>query len=298
MVRIADWVLQFERSHGWPSCPSQAGREGERWWTASCPYQPCCASSGISAAETPLTTAGPDTTFTGLPEESGIVYAVNGVCHQIANRILYPHGRIVSRATGYWLSVSVFGTYGTNVPPTGWLASSGIASAVGESASIDWHSRLTHGHHHPDDAAYGIAEHRESEIAYLREVRSLYAEADPTVLLKRHGNTLELHTRELEIMFEYRLGSAVGRGKLRRLRELHRAYLSQRPEALAPDSSGRLDAAALAASINHHVQQFSADVARVLGADLCERLYAFPPDRKIDLVNPAILAAFDDLLTA
>ena len=63
------------------------------------------------------------------------------------------------------------------------------------------------------------------------------------------------------------------------------------------DSSGRRDAAALAASINHHVQQFSADVARVLGVDLCERLYAFPPDRKIDLVNPAILAAFDNLLT-
>ncbi len=298
MVRIADWVLQFERSRGWPSCPSPAVCEGERWWAASCPHQPCCVSSGISGAETPLTTAGPDTTFTGLPEELGIAYAVNGVCHQIANRMLYPHGRIVSRATGYWLSVSVFGTYGTNVPPTSWLASSGIASAVAESASIDWHSRLTHGHRHPDDAACGIAEHRHSEIAYLHQVRSLYAEADANVLLKRHGNILELHTRELEIMFEYRLGPTVGRGELRRLRELHRAYLSQRPEALAPDSSGRLDGAALAAAINHHVQQFSADVAGILGADSYERLYDSPPDLKIDLVNPAILAVFDNILAA
>ncbi len=39
-------------------------------------------------------------------------YLIDGVCHQAANRILLPANRLVTEARGYWLSVSIFGTYG------------------------------------------------------------------------------------------------------------------------------------------------------------------------------------------
>lgn len=39
-------------------------------------------------------------------------YLVNGVCHQSANRILLPARIIVSGARGYWISESLYGTYG------------------------------------------------------------------------------------------------------------------------------------------------------------------------------------------
>lgn len=39
-------------------------------------------------------------------------YLIDGVCHQAANRILLPANRLVTAARGYWLSVSIFGTYG------------------------------------------------------------------------------------------------------------------------------------------------------------------------------------------
>ena len=35
---------------------------------------------------------------------AGLVYGVTGVCHQTANRILYPARAIVSKASGYWAS--------------------------------------------------------------------------------------------------------------------------------------------------------------------------------------------------
>lgn len=50
--------------------------------------------------------AGPD-------ERGGITcYLINGVCHQAANRILYPASLTVRGARGYWLSTSLFGVYG------------------------------------------------------------------------------------------------------------------------------------------------------------------------------------------
>ena len=42
------------------------------------------------------------------------IYAVQGVCHQEANRGLYTSGKNISRGNvgGYWLTGVVFGTYG------------------------------------------------------------------------------------------------------------------------------------------------------------------------------------------
>ncbi len=45
---------------------------------------------------------------------AGILYGLSGVCHQAANRILFPSGKTVSAAAGYRWSVFVYGTYGRN----------------------------------------------------------------------------------------------------------------------------------------------------------------------------------------
>ncbi|MCU7933514.1 MAG: hypothetical protein KZQ99_01375 [Candidatus Thiodiazotropha sp. (ex Dulcina madagascariensis)] len=46
-------------------------------------------------------------------ERAGIsCYLINGVCHQAANRILYPAGITVRGARGYPVSEALFGTYG------------------------------------------------------------------------------------------------------------------------------------------------------------------------------------------
>lgn len=47
--------------------------------------------------------------------EAGIRYAITGVCHQAANRILLPAGTTVSDARGYRVSSFMYGTYGKNL---------------------------------------------------------------------------------------------------------------------------------------------------------------------------------------
>ena len=71
--------------------------------------------------------------------QAGIAYGVTGVCHQAANRILYPSGLTVSVARGYRWSVFSYGAYGKdattrdNFSPAGnpWpelIACNGVAS--------------------------------------------------------------------------------------------------------------------------------------------------------------------------
>ena len=48
--------------------------------------------------------------------DAGILYAINGVCHQAANRILYSAGINVSGAGGYGQSVFLYGVNGRTAP--------------------------------------------------------------------------------------------------------------------------------------------------------------------------------------
>lgn len=300
MVRTADWVLELaSQSQELRVCPQLGVDEHAGWWSLECGSKECCMADWPNEASDHPAMAVPYTTFTGLPEADGVVYAVNGVCHQIANRMLYPRGEVVSRAAGYWLSVSTFGTYGTYVGPTAWLVSSDLASAVTASAAIDWQSRIKFCETRLHEDAYLYNRYTEREAAYLRKVRSLYAEADVTSAADMpRADGFALHARELDLMFEYRLGPELDQTMLRALRDLYRLYLTREQPATTGRSSDAFNATAVAAAINEELRAFSAEIARVLGPELFERLYGFPPHREINLVNPRILAKADTDLAA
>jgi hypothetical protein len=53
-------------------------------------------------------------------ERAGVTcYLINGVCHQAANRILFPAGILVTGAKGYGVSSALFGPYGRPRGPLG-----------------------------------------------------------------------------------------------------------------------------------------------------------------------------------
>ena len=79
--------------------------DGHRWrcWGREAGGRPICSGRGDSAMADFL--SRPDS-------QAGIIYGITGVCHQTANRILYPSGALVSLAGGYRQSMFVWGTYG------------------------------------------------------------------------------------------------------------------------------------------------------------------------------------------
>jgi len=78
------------------------------------------------------------------PGTAGIIYGVTGVCHQTANRILYPARVTVSEAGGYWASILAYGVYGTRfiVPFFLSIFSFGASAAASAAASAEFFARL------------------------------------------------------------------------------------------------------------------------------------------------------------
>src|SRR5215510_12668423 len=62
--------------------------------------------------------AGPYETTLFIPTQCGVVYAINGVCHQMANRILLAtSNRVdVGKAAGSTWSYFTYGRWGTLIP--------------------------------------------------------------------------------------------------------------------------------------------------------------------------------------
>jgi len=79
--------------------------DGRRWpcWGRDAGGRSICSGRGDSAVAQCLSQA---------ESHAGIFYGVTGVCHQTANRILYPGGVLVSLAKGCLQSIFVWGTYG------------------------------------------------------------------------------------------------------------------------------------------------------------------------------------------
>jgi hypothetical protein len=46
------------------------------------------------------------------PKQCSVIYGIEGVCHQEANRMLYPSRKLVTSARGYWYFQRYYGTYG------------------------------------------------------------------------------------------------------------------------------------------------------------------------------------------
>ena len=81
---------------------------GHIWpcWGRSSKGRQICTGSGNTAQADCLSQPN---------SHAGIVYGVTGVCHQTANRILYPAGLTVAAAVGYRASVFAWGTYGRDL---------------------------------------------------------------------------------------------------------------------------------------------------------------------------------------
>lgn len=76
-----------------------------------------CSKADILNADARLSFALPlGGKLLDLPVRHGILYAINGVCHSLANRLLYQSGKTVHLANGARQSFALWGVYGTKVP--------------------------------------------------------------------------------------------------------------------------------------------------------------------------------------
>jgi hypothetical protein len=219
------------------------------------------------------------TTHLKIPSSAGVVYGINGVCHMIANRVLYHTGKTVSGAKGYWLSCSHYGTYGTLVPPEAYLVSPAAAASVNLTVLIDWKKRKDRCRAAAQNALAGID----------TEIQEIHGKAmgGGKVL---GSDLLDVHLREMDLLLVRRLGESTVGEKLAGVRQLYRDRWTvpiKKAANVFEHSSWEEKAGAANASFS----AFQEELAKILGEESYEKMFEWPAGKPIALIDPEVLAA-------
>ena len=166
-------------------------------------------------------------------------YGENGVCHQLANQVLYATGSeteaplTVARARGYQASVYIYGTYG--VPEATWNAKRDACR-----------SRRRQTPSRPEDGKTMVRDHPDE---FEVRARTLLKDQDPKLLSD---------------------------------------LLALRNEAKKMPAK-RTSAKPTASELNARNQRMLDQAAALLGPANFERIFEFPPEQRVKLVDPRIL---------
>lgn len=221
---------------------------------------------------------------------AGIIYGVTGVCHQTANRILYPARVVVSRASGYWASVTMYGTYGTH----------SIVSLA------EWEIRKTRCNKVSDDFGIkalaaapkaGIKAINEPTAesgmkAYLDKVDSIYAKQTSEMKMSAvpMAQKTDFLAQELELLFDYRLGAAKDSKKITTLQKLQSSILHEK-EGFDEALIGRdISVEEYAQKVNGLMAKFMKESGAQLGREAHTKVFGMTPDTVFKIVDPKIIA--------
>lgn len=192
---------------------------------------------------------------TWYADTAGIgMYAVNGVCHQSANCFLITTGRTLNlNVRGYWLSVLMYGTYGTAF----WLWLPAVLTPCLISAGA---------------AAPGATTGEQSLPQQIQDLYTLaQQEAEPP-------SQNEMLIREAALVTRF-YAPDIDPAKFA---DLHAALLADKDEAIASGATGE----ALAAKLNDVAARYQELFAKRLGPDAYERLMGIPPGEIFKITEP------------
>jgi len=259
--------------------------DGGKWgcWGRSSGGRKICSGTGSSKRANCLSQSS---------SHAGIIYGVTGVCHQTANRILYPARVVVSRASGYWASVTMYGTYGT----------CSIASLA------EWEIRKNRCNKVSGDLGIkalavapkaGIKAIKEPTPepginAYLDKVDSIYVKHTSEMKMSalHTGKKTDFLAQELELLFDYRLGAAKDSKKITTLQKLQGSILHEK-EGFDWALIGRdISVAEYAQKVNGLMAKFMKESGAQLGREAHTEVFGMAPDTVFKIVDPKILAKY------
>ncbi|MFC1769692.1 hypothetical protein ACFLZI_01390 [Nitrospirota bacterium] len=222
-----------------------------------------------------------------LPAQTaGIVYGLSGLCHQAANRILWPARTLVTGARGYWLSALLYGTYGTS--DLEWLARMGMCSCfTGESSHFDKTAKKDE---------HEVIRLGRADRAYHRSVRTLYSKAfmlqDLPGTRERGAIDINILARDRDLLMDYKLGENYRPGKrksiMKRLRRFH-STKKQLDRALHMEE---LSLREYTTRVNAEAEFFLDFCAGLLGNEDYTRLIGIKPGENIKVVDEIIASEF------
>ncbi len=287
------WVSTDQKNVCWSSLGSHDEDYycGARHWNSGA-YKPPKGSKTLPKS-------GPDTvaaatcmgdpkrtTFMGIPSSAGIVYGVNGVCHEIANRTLYFSGATVKGAKGYTLTRAFYGTYGTTIPGfVYWIpALAPVALAIQAGILVEWGIRT--------QSCKKKAVEGPALGGLDATIAALHDEAFANPPADRRA-AVELHLAEVEAILRDALGPKADAGRIEAAKDALRAQETrfsvpntQFAAAPAPGAPISFDPEDLTMALNAAVKASLGDLAEALGAEHYQAAFGQAPDAFESFLNP------------
>jgi hypothetical protein len=208
---------------------------------------------------------------------AGIVYGVTGVCHQTANRILYPAKQIVLNARAYPVSVFVYGTYGTrNIL-----------------ADIEWQERIKNC---AANNAVNSSSKKETisknnlEDIYIQKVIDLYSEYE---YMPPGLDHIEILKKDFEYLLEFRWGRKTDSDIVSQVQKQQIDLLKEKGKVVSDLFNGNISTERYVKKINDLVRDVLITLYKNLGKDKFEKVFDLPLlEKSFNLIDPNLAKIF------
>jgi hypothetical protein len=232
-------------------------------------------------------------TIAASNERAGITcYAINGVCHQAANRILWPSRTLVSAASGYWVSSSLYGTYGQE--NKNWLH-------VCE-APFDQHNNIsgdlpacTDAVMHTPSSAFLSEDHmrftdadRSAEKDFAEAAMSLYTQMRVLDAEDTNGH-INYQIEHFSLQSQFRLGEIYDGELDLTLRNLRADIEKERLELNQAYAENKIDIKQFAEDFNKLTIKFQDHMAETLKPEHYRSYFCLERSERIILLDPEII---------
>jgi hypothetical protein len=222
-------------------------------------------------------------------------YLINGVCHQAANRILFPAGITVRGARGYEVSEALFGTYGRPRGPFGTCPSpfdqhNGVTGDLTQCVGAAPLKATKRGRKR---AARRAVRTSREEQKYLRGVLAIYRQAQPLMRASaRRSAGPDLEGFQLKLFMHkvaYDLRGKVDRGLSRKLQTVRLSAERSRLKLEDWFSHKEMKATEFVKAFNNETILFQEAAAGVLKPAQYKALFGLEPGDSVILADPRIV---------
>jgi hypothetical protein len=283
MTQLYGWAIKID----WLGADHTyvTSSDGGKWgcWGRDSGGKTICSGTGSSRMANCLSQTS---------SHAGIIYGVSGVCHQTANRILYPAGAIVSGALGYWASVMMYGTYGTAADSFLMEWELRKARCKGVSGGLGLQERAIV----LKTSAKAIKElvQEDGIDDYIAKVNGLYAKKVQKMSLFAldTAEKTDFLAQELELMADYRLGTKKDSNKITALQKLQSDLLREKEDLNGALIGKDISASQYAERVNVLMMKFMEESGTQLGGEAHTKLFGMAPDTVFQIVDAKILANY------
>ncbi len=219
-------------------------------------------------------------------------YLINGVCHQAANRILFPAGITVKGARGYDVSESLFGTYGRPRGPFGTCPSpfNQHADVTGDLPECVETRAMRQQVARKARALSPEASKRERK--YIKGVLAIY-DADVRTLRSAKGlrgpDLADFHLRLFMYKAQYSLGSKLDKTLSAKLKDIRMSAEWSRMKIEDLFTNDEMKTSEFVEALNKETVLFQEAAANTLKPAQYKLLFGLKPGDTVILADPRIV---------